>query len=63
MQLTVYCIDILLQQHPVPLPLHLRHADIQVDLLLRQQRMLDVRLDSTQQERPQDLVQLLDNGV
>jgi hypothetical protein len=33
-KLTIYCIDILLKQHSIPLSLHIRHSDVQIDLLL-----------------------------
>lgn len=47
-QLTVNSVDILLEKHSVPLPLHLRHSDVEVDLLLWKQRVLDIRLDSSE---------------
>lgn len=56
-------VDVFLQQGPVPLALHLGHANVDVDLLLGKQTLLDIRLDSSKEERSQDLVQLLDNGV
>jgi hypothetical protein len=31
---TIDSINILLQQHPVPFPLHLCHSDVEIDLLL-----------------------------
>jgi len=34
-RLTVDSVDIFLQQHPVPLPLHLSHPNVKIDLLLR----------------------------
>lgn len=62
-KLTIDSIDILLQNHPIPLPLHLRHAHIDVDLLLGKERMLDVGLDSSEQEWSKDFVELLDDRV
>lgn len=61
--LTIDRIDIFLQQHSVPLPLHLCHSDIQVDLLFGQERVLHIRLDSSKQEWSQHLVQLLDHSI
>lgn len=60
---TVDGIDILLQKTLVPLPLHLSHTDIKVNLLLWQERVLDIGFDSSKQERSEDFVELLDNGV
>lgn len=60
---TVNGVDVLLKDHPVPFALHLCHANIDVDLLLGQKRMLDIGLNAAEEEGPEDLVQLLDNSV
>lgn len=61
--LTVDSVDVLFEDHPVPLPLHLGHSDVDVDFLLGEERVLDVGLDSSEEERSEDLVKLLDDGV
>lgn len=60
---TVHGVDVLLEDTLVPLSLHLGHADVDVDFLLGQERVLDVGLDSSQQERSENLVELLDDLV
>ena len=60
---TVDGVNVLLEDALVPLALHVGHADVDVDLLLGQKRVLDVRLDAPEEEGPEDLVQLLDNLV
>ncbi|KAI6752645.1 hypothetical protein HG530_013397 [Fusarium avenaceum] len=60
---TVDSIDILLQNLLVPFDLHLRHAQVDVHFLLRQQTFLYVALHTAQQERTKHSVQLLYNCV
>ena len=60
---TVDRIDILLQNHLVPLALQRGHADVDVDLLLGEQALLDVGLDATQKEGTKHGVELLDDRV
>jgi hypothetical protein len=60
---TVDGINVLFKQHTVPLALHVGHADVEVDLLLGEERVLDIGLDTTQEEGAEDLVELLDNGI
>ena len=55
-QLTIDRIDVFLQQHPVPLPLHVGHADVEVDFLLREERVFHIRLNTPQQKRSQHFV-------
>src|SRR5690606_30972992 len=59
----IYGIDILLQNLLVPLDLHLRHANVDVDFLLRKQTLFDIVLDSSEQKWSENLVQLLDDRV
>mmetsp|Transcript_8845 Transcript_8845/g.30409 ORF Transcript_8845/g.30409 Transcript_8845/m.30409 type:complete len:769 (-) Transcript_8845:151-2457(-) len=56
---TVDGVDVLLHQVLVPLQLHLAHTNLQDGLLLGGQALLDLCLHPTQQERPQQLVQLV----
>lgn len=44
---TVDGIDILLQKALIPLPLHLSHTDVKVNLLLWQERVLDIGFDTS----------------
>ena len=55
----VHDFDVLLQRLLVELLLHLGHAHLQDHLLLRGERLLHLRLEPAQQERPEHLVQLL----
>lgn len=43
--------------------MHVRHAEVEVNLLLGKQALFDIAFDSAQQEGAQDLVKLLDDGV
>jgi hypothetical protein len=43
--------------------LHIRHTDINVDLLLGKQRVFNIGLDATQEERTENLMKLLYNSV
>lgn len=56
-------VNILFQDHSVPFSLHVGHANVDVDLLLGEERVLNIGLDSSKQERPENLVKLLDDGV
>ena len=56
-------VDILLENLLVPLDLHIRHAKVEVDFLLGKETLLDITLDTSEQERPKDAMQLLDDGV
>mmetsp|Transcript_32858 Transcript_32858/g.77904 ORF Transcript_32858/g.77904 Transcript_32858/m.77904 type:complete len:460 (-) Transcript_32858:740-2119(-) len=54
-------LDVLLQEGRVVLLLHRAHADLEDRLLLWREPALHVALDTPKQERPQNLVQLLDD--
>mmetsp|Transcript_59635 Transcript_59635/g.158717 ORF Transcript_59635/g.158717 Transcript_59635/m.158717 type:complete len:424 (-) Transcript_59635:1733-3004(-) len=56
--LAVDGVNVLLENVAVELALHARHGDVHVDLRLGRQALLHVRLQPTQQERPQDAVEL-----
>uniref|UniRef100_A0AAG5DLD8 Uncharacterized protein n=1 Tax=Anopheles atroparvus TaxID=41427 RepID=A0AAG5DLD8_ANOAO len=59
----VHHVDVLHQDLGVPVALHLRQADEDLHLLLRQQPLLDLGLEPPQQERLQHGVQPLDQRV
>jgi hypothetical protein len=43
--------------------LHVGHANVQINLLLRQQALLHIALDTTEQEGSQNTVKLLDDCI
>lgn len=60
---SINSVNILFQNHLIPLPLKLRHSYIDVNLLLGKQTLFHVGLNSTKQERTEHRVQLLDDVV
>lgn len=59
----IHGVDILLENHLVPLPLQRSHSDVNVDLLFREKTLFDVGLDSSEEEGSENSVQLLDDRV
>lgn len=58
---TIDGINVFHQQLLVKIALQLGHGDVQFDLFLGFQGLFDLVLQSSQEERLQDLVELLDN--
>lgn len=56
-------INILLENLLVPLDLHLRHSQVNINLLLGQQTLLNIALYTTEKEGPKYPVKLLDHRV
>ena len=59
----VHDVDVLHQDLGVPLALHLGQPDKDADLLLGQEGLLDVRLETAQEERLEHPVESLHQGV